>query len=139
MSEKAKASWMAVIVILGVIAGGAIDGDNMPLAYILMLLIAANFIGIYVVDNIIVKRTEESKRFARYVKARNMLLDMATHGYDITECLACVYDLYQEGLITEDEEQRLYHDVDPKALWNDVAAYWYNFSEKNPLFSIYCK
>ena len=68
--------------------------------------------------------------FEQYkTKVENLL----SSGMDIKHLLACVCDLYQDGLIDEDQEMTLYEIIDPNELYNDVETYWMNMDFDNPL------
>ena len=45
--------------------------------------------------------------------------------YSIRDMVAEVHNLYQEYLISEDQETELYNLVDPEEKENDPADYWY--------------
>lgn len=58
---------------------------------------------------------------------------LLSSGMDIKQLLACVCDLYQDGLIDEDQEMELYNIIDPYELYNDTEAYWMSMDFENPL------
>ncbi len=125
---------LVILMIPLFILGGTLSGDlgvAGQFCYIISLVVVS---ASYVID-LYVQRTEKRRvrRTYKYIKLRNYLLEMMRRGYGIKKCLACVYDLYQEGLISEDEEAELYDAVDPKRRYNCVADYWYDFNEINPL------
>ena len=53
--------------------------------------------------------------------------------YTIEQLLACVYDLFQNYQIDEDEENELYDFLDPKEEFNFVSDYWMKMDFPNPL------
>lgn len=68
--------------------------------------------------------------FEQYkTKVENLL----SSGMGIKQLLACVCDLYQDGLIDEDQEIALYDTIDPYEMYNDVEAYWMSMDFENPL------
>lgn len=60
---------------------------------------------------------------------------LLSSGMDIKQLLACVCDLYQDGLIDEDQEMELYNIIDPYELYNDTEAYWMSMDFENPLLA----
>ena len=60
---------------------------------------------------------------------------LLSSGMDIKQLLACVCDLYQDGLIDEDQEMELYNIIDPDELYNDTEAYWMSMDFENPLLA----
>lgn len=59
--------------------------------------------------------------------------NLMSSGMSIRPLLACVCDLYQDGLIDEDQEMELYNIIDPDEVYNDVESYWMNMDFDNPL------
>ena len=62
-------------------------------------------------------------------RVRKMLED----GYTIEQAVACIYDLFQNYLIDEPEEIRLYDIADPKEEHNRCFDYWQAMDYENPL------
>lgn len=64
---------------------------------------------------------------------KSKVKSLLSSGMDIKQLLACVCDLYQNGLIDEDQEMELYNIIDSYELYDDVEAYWMNMDFENPL------
>lgn len=73
------------------------------------------------------------------IEKMNMLIDkikdMGNSEKDIKHLLACVYDLWQEYIITDDQEAELYALIDPNEKYNNVWDYW-NDLETNELMDL---
>ena len=65
------------------------------------------------------------------VKRKLSELDM-----DIPSKLACIYDLWQERVLSDEQEEELYALVDPEEKYNNVYDYWYYMDFDNPLWEI---
>ena len=50
--------------------------------------------------------------------------------------VAYIYDLFQEYMISEEQESELYAIADPEEKYNDCWEYWANMEEENPLIAI---
>ena len=64
------------------------------------------------------------------VKARlqQMLADSVKY------CLACIYDLFEDYLISSEQEVELYNIADPNEKFNEVSEYYEKYiDDKNPL------
>lgn len=48
--------------------------------------------------------------------------------------IGCIYDLYQNYLISEEQEVELYYLVDPMQQYNNVSEYW-EMVDNNPLMN----
>ena len=71
---------------------------------------------------------------AMYSKVKKKLYQMIVSKYPLKDILACIYDLFQEYLISEEQETELYTIADPKETFNDVADYYFDeFNGENPL------
>lgn len=68
------------------------------------------------------------------VKAK--LAQMMADGWEIPKLVACVYDLFQDYIISERQEIELYNFVDKDERYNDVGSYWRNMDYKNPLLQV---
>lgn len=55
--------------------------------------------------------------------------------YSIKDLVAEVYNLYQDYLINEAQEEKLYRMVDPEEEENNPAELWYNGYGCTPLWS----
>lgn len=66
---------------------------------------------------------------------KSKVKSLLSSGMDIKQLLACVCDLYQDGLIDENQELELYEIIDPDELYNDVEAYWMSMDFENPLLA----
>ena len=66
------------------------------------------------------------------VKLRQMLND----GWEVPKMVACIYDLFQEYIISETQEQILYQIADPFEDYNECSEYWYEMDYDNPLLQI---
>ena len=42
------------------------------------------------------------------------------------DMIAEIYNLYQDYLISEEQETELYKTIDPEEKYNDVSVYWYD-------------
>ena len=65
------------------------------------------------------------------VKRKLSELDM-----DIPSKLACIYDLWQDYILSDEQEEHLYRLVDPEDKHNDVTEYWNNMDYDNPLLEV---
>lgn len=61
---------------------------------------------------------------------------MYTFGYTIKECIACIYDLWQDFILSDEQEYALYKYIDPEDRYNDIEEYYYQFNRTNPLRKI---
>lgn len=64
------------------------------------------------------------------------LNEMMVAGKDIKYMIACIHDLYQDYIISEDQEMELYEIVDPEEKYNDVWDYWNEMNEPNGLMEL---
>ncbi len=53
--------------------------------------------------------------------------------YTTPQLVGFVYDLYQDYLISEEQELELYSLVDPYEDYNDCGGYWNEWIGENPL------
>ena len=63
---------------------------------------------------------------------KNILSDMLNSGTTIQYCVGCIYGLFQEYYLSEDQEIELYMFVDPEEKYNDCSEYWEEVTD-NPL------
>ena len=70
-----------------------------------------------------------------YERYKARVENLLSSEMDVKQLLACVCDLYQDGLIDERQEMELYNIIDPDELYNDVEAYWMNMDFENPLLA----
>lgn len=68
------------------------------------------------------------------VKAK--LTRMMADGWEIPKLVACVYDLFQDYIISEEQEIELYSLVDEDERYNDVGSYWWDIDYENPLLQV---
>ena len=54
-------------------------------------------------------------------------------GWEIPKLVACVYDLFQDYLISEAQEEVLYIIADPFEKYNEPSEYWREMDYANPL------
>ena len=54
--------------------------------------------------------------------------------YDIPYLVGCIYDLFQEYILSEEQERELYEIVDPKERFNECSKYW-EWIDENPLMN----
>lgn len=64
---------------------------------------------------------------------KNILRNCMSEGRDIKELLAWIYDLYQEYVLSDEQEEKLYEFVDPNETFNDVVEYWRDYDGNNLL------
>ncbi len=64
---------------------------------------------------------------------KGILKDLIRMNWATDKLVACVYDLYQEYIISEDQESELYDLVDPEEKFNDCHNYWHEMDYDNPL------
>lgn len=57
-------------------------------------------------------------------------------GWSKKDVLAEVYNLYQDYLISEEQERELYEFIDPEEEYNDVAQYWYEDHGCLPIWNV---
>lgn len=62
----------------------------------------------------------------KYKVLKQAVKDCIKNGWDIRDVLAEIYNIYQEYLISEEQESKLYELADPKELYNSPQEYWYN-------------
>ena len=62
------------------------------------------------------KKYEGLKRAVQYC---------ANDGWGIKDMVAEIYNLYQEYLISEEQENELYAIADPEELYNSPSEYWH--------------
>lgn len=66
-------------------------------------------------------------------------IQLLLYKVDIPTVVAYIYDLYEEYLISDEQESILYKLADPDEEYNTPSEYWNNLdigSEENPLFQI---
>ena len=68
------------------------------------------------------------------VKAK--ILELRANGTEIPKLVAYVHDLWQDYIISDDQESELYWAADPEVKYNDVSEYWNNMTEENPLMEL---
>ncbi len=56
--------------------------------------------------------------------------------YTVKDILACIYELYQEYLITDSQEEELYKLADPDNEFNEPSQYYKDMKFKNPLIEL---
>lgn len=61
------------------------------------------------------------------------LAEMKAAKKDVKYMIACIHDLYQNYIISEDQEMELYEIVDTEEKYNDVWDYWNEMNEPNGL------
>ena len=72
---------------------------------------------------------EESK----YKAIKFMLMDLKVKGWDISRLVACIYDLWMDYILSDEQEAELYRIADPLEKYNSCYDYWYNMDYANPL------
>ena len=63
----------------------------------------------------------------KFKKIREKCKDLLVKGWDVTLLIACIHDLWDEYLCSEEQEVELYNLVDPKELFNNVCDYYLQF------------
>lgn len=61
----------------------------------------------------------------RYERVKNKVKEMRETGWHIKDLVAEVYNLFQDYLISEEQEEELYAIADPEEKYNSPAEYWY--------------
>ena len=72
----------------------------------------------------------------KFKKVREKCKDLLVKGWDVTLLIACIHDLWDEYLCSEEQEVELYNLVDPKELFNNVCDYYPDGDYENPLLEI---
>lgn len=67
---------------------------------------------------------------------KNRIIEYKYEGKSIKFILACIHDLFQEYIISEDQEMELYYLADPEDKYNDVWDYWNEMNEPNGLMEL---
>ncbi len=73
--------------------------------------------------------------FVTFHEVRAMI-QLMQYKYDTKTILACIYDLYQEYLISDSQEAELYELADPDDEYNEPSKYWRELEIENPLLEI---
>lgn len=68
------------------------------------------------------------------VKCR--LQEMIDDLWEVPKMVACIYDLFQDYLISETQEQVLYAIADPFEEFNECSDYWRDMDYMNPLLDV---
>lgn len=61
----------------------------------------------------------------KYEKLKQIIPDI-TKKYGIKNVVAEIYNLYQDYLINEEQEEELYIFADPDGLYNSPSEYWFD-------------
>ena len=95
------------------------------------------------VDDVYVEVTESelqsddcAMNSIQFAKVREKCKELLSAGTEIKNMVGFVYDLFQEYLISEEQEDELYLLVDPKEEFNECGDYWYEYVGKNPLLEV---
>lgn len=75
---------------------------------------------------------------AKFDKVKEKLQHMKKDFWDISKMVACIYDLFQEYIISEEQEQILYKIADPLEEYNECSEYWNEMDYENPLLGVLC-
>lgn len=62
---------------------------------------------------------------ATYERVKAKIVELRQNQYNIVDLVAEVHNLYQEYLISEEQEEELYELADPTGRFNEPASYWY--------------
>lgn len=68
------------------------------------------------------------------VKAK--ILKLKANGTEIPKLVAYVHDLWQDYILSDEQEAELFEAADPEEKYNDVYDYWDNMTEENPLMEL---
>jgi hypothetical protein len=83
------------------------------------------------------KRPSWVRREEKFCKTREKLLEMNKDNWEIPKMVACIYDLWQNYYIDDDEEDYLYSLADPNDEYNNCSDYWREMNYENPLMKIW--
>lgn len=61
---------------------------------------------------------------------------LKNNGWNIPKLIACIYDLWNDYILSDEQEEILYTIVDPKEKYNNVEMYYNNMDYDNPLRKI---
>lgn len=61
--------------------------------------------------------------------------DKNRNRYSADELCIFIYDLWQDGIIEDDEEDELYAYADPDNLCTEPCELWYDWEKENPLLA----
>ena len=68
-----------------------------------------------------------------FKKARETVKGMVADGWTIEEMCACIYDLWSDYCISEEQEEELYFIADPTDELGDIAPAECRCERENPL------
>lgn len=84
------------------------------------------------------------KAMTEFVDSKSHMNELRTlckklkENYSIPYLVGCVYDLFQDYLISEEQEEELYNLVDPEELYNSPSEYWEDIMQGgNPLMECF--
>lgn len=69
----------------------------------------------------------------KYQLVVQRLREMIKTGWSKPCMVACIYDLFQNYIIDEDQERDLYYMADPDDEYNNCSEYWHEMNYDNPL------
>ena len=72
----------------------------------------------------------------KFEMVKSKLEEMIEDGWEIPKMVACIYDLFQEYVISETQEQILYQIADPFEDYNECSEYLRDMDYDNPLIEI---
>lgn len=72
----------------------------------------------------------------KFEMVKSELEKMIKAGWEISKMIACIYELFQEYIISETQEQILYNIADPFEDFNECSKYYKEMDYDNPLMSI---
>lgn len=61
---------------------------------------------------------------------------MYNKKYSTKDILACIYELYQEYIISDAQEKELYNLIDPENEFNEPSVYYREMKVENPLLEL---
>lgn len=62
----------------------------------------------------------------KYAKLRSKVIEMKDRGWNVKGILAEIYHIYQDYLISEEQESELYSIADPEEKYNSPSEYWWD-------------
>ena len=69
----------------------------------------------------------------KFEQVKNRVISMVAKKWKTEAIIGCIYGLYQDYQISEEQEQELYNLVDPDEKYNNCSQYWNELDYNNPL------
>lgn len=79
---------------------------------------------------------DEYLRREKFDAVKSKLAQLIAEGWETPKLVACIYDLYQEYIISNEQECELYDIADPHEDYNECFRYWMEMNYENPLLQV---